>query len=40
MHIATCWKGSGLTCAALPVETTEDEKASEYEEDIEYGDKH
>ena len=28
------------TCVALPVELTENEKATEYDEDVEYGNKH
>jgi len=29
-----------LTCGALPVEVTEDEKAAEYDKNVENGDEH
>jgi hypothetical protein len=29
-----------LTCGALPVEMTENEKAAEYDKNVEYGDEH
>ena len=29
-----------LTCGALPVEMTENEKATEYDKNVEYGNKH
>ena len=38
MHTAVCRERERLTCGALPVEMTENEKAAEYDKNVEYGD--
>ena len=38
--IQPCGGKEGLTRSAFPVEMTENEKAAEYDKNVEYGDKH